>query len=246
MVCDGNVPTPPTERIIPLQIGDHKLDMHDALELLQDYAVKFPDTVRFYDLAGDPDGRPGSGSHVNPADAVTLGDIGRLVAINAALSAEDVATLMDTDATTEFAAVPATARLEECVPGTGLYQAATALYDKFRLTNIGQAKRSKLLHLKRPWLVPIADTRVTAAFHDRARAWADELGIASGHWEAAREDLTTAASDFQSLTAKLSSHRDTRIERLGRVTSLRLLDILAWTLGEPDIELRSAARYAEE
>jgi hypothetical protein len=215
-----------------LQIGDHKLDLPDALQLLQDYAVKFPDTVRFYDLAGDPDGRPGPGSnHVNPAVAVTLGDIGRLVAINAALSAEDVATLMDADATAEFVAVPATARLEDCVPGTSLYQAATALYDKFRLTNIGQAKRSKLLHLKRPWLVPIADTHVTTAYHDRARAWADELGIASGHWEAARDDLTTAASDFEWLIGQLSSHRDTRIERLGRLTSLRLLDILAWTLG---------------
>ncbi len=58
----------------------------------------------------------------------------------------------------EFAAVPATARLEDCTPGTLVYQAATALYDKYRLSNIGPAKRSKLLHLKRPWLVPIADT----------------------------------------------------------------------------------------
>jgi hypothetical protein len=75
-------------------------------------------------------------------------------------------------------------------------------------------------------------------------AWADELGIASGHWELAREDLTTAASDFEWLTAQLSSHRDTRIEPLGRLTSRRLLDILARTLGEPNVEVRSAARYA--
>lgn len=215
-----------------MQIGDHKLDLHDALGLLQDYAVRFPDTVRFYDLAGDPDGRPCSGSRVSPADAVTLGDIGRLVAINAALSAEDVATLMDADATAEFAAVPPTARLEDCVPATNLYQAATTLYDKFRLNNIGQAKRSKLLHLKRPWLVPIADTRVTAAYHDRVRVRANDLGIASGHWEAAREDLITAASDFEWLTAQLSNHRDAKIQRLSRLTSLRLLDILAWTLGD--------------
>ena len=79
-------------------------------------------------------------------------------------------------------------------PGTSLYRAATAPYDKYRLTNIGQAKRSKLLHLKRPWLVPIADTRVTAAYRDRSGAWAEELGIASGHWEAAREDLIAAAA----------------------------------------------------
>jgi hypothetical protein len=228
---NDNISARPAGRIISLQIGDHKLDPDDALGLLHDYAVTYPDTVRFYDLAGDPGGRPGPGTDASPVDAVTLGDIGRLVAINAGLRAADVATLMDTDAAAEFAAVPVTARLEDCVPGTSLYQAATALYDKYRLSNIGQAKRSKLLRLKRPWLVPIADTRVTAAYHDRARAWAEDLGIASGHWEAAREDLTTATDDFGWLTAQLSGNRDTRIQRLSRLTSLRLLDILAWTMG---------------
>lgn len=214
-----------------MQIGDHRLDLVDALRILQNYAVNYADTVRFYDLAGNPGGHPGPDSGTSPANAVTLGDIGRLVAINAALSAEDVATLMDANAAAEFAAVPATAQLEDCAPGTVLYLAATALYDKYRLSNIGQAKRSKLLHLKRPWLVPIADTRVTAPYHDRSGAWADQLGIASGHWEAAREDLTTAAGDFEWLTGQLRDHQEPRIQRLSRLTSLRLLDILAWTIG---------------
>jgi hypothetical protein len=214
-----------------VQIGDHKLDRDDALGILQEYAVNYVGTVRFYDLAGDPGGHPGPGGDACPANAVTLGDIGRLVAINAALNAADVATLMDTDAAAEFAAVPAAARLEDCMPGTSLYRAATALYDKYRLTNIGQAKRSKLLHLKRPWLVPIADTRVTAAYRHRSDAWASELGIASGHWEAAREDLTAAVGDFEWLTAKLRTRREPAIQRLSRLTSLRLLDILAWTIG---------------
>lgn len=187
--------------------------------------------MRFYDLARNRGGHPGPGSDTSLANAVTLGNIGRLIAINAGLSAQDVATLMDTNAAAEFAAVPATARLEDCAPGTVLYQAATALYDKYRLGNIGQAKRSKLLHLKRPWLVPIADTRVTAAYHDRSGAWTDQLGIASGHWKAAREDLTTAVGDFELLTAQLRDHQEPRIQRLGRLTSLRLLDILAWTIG---------------
>jgi hypothetical protein len=165
----------------------------------------------------------------SPANAVTVDDI--LVAINAGLTVEDVATLMDTDAAAEFAIVPVTVRLEECAPGTGLYQAATALYDKYRLSNIGPATRSKLLHLKRPWLVPIADTRVAAAYHDRSCAWADELGIASGHWEAAREDLTAAPDDLEWLTAPLRNQREPKIQRLGRLTGLRLLDILAWTMG---------------
>ncbi len=101
----------------------------------------------------------------------------------------------------------------------------------WRFTNIGQAKRSKLLHLKRPWMVPIADTRVTAVYGDRSAAWAAELGVASGRWEAVREDLTAAVGDFEWLTAKLRTRREPAIQRLSRLTSLRLLDILAWTVG---------------
>jgi hypothetical protein len=214
-----------------VQIGDHKLDRDNALGILQEYAVTYASTVRFYDLAGDPGGHPGPGSDACSASVVSLGDIGRLVVINAALSAADVATLMDADAAAEFAAVPADARLEDCAPGTSLYRAATALYDKYRLRNIGQAKRSKLLHLKRPWLVPIADTRVTAGYRDRSTARAKKLGIASGHWEAAREDLAAAAGDFEWLTAKLRTQPEPAIQRLSRLTSLRLLDIIAWTMG---------------
>jgi hypothetical protein len=46
---------------------------------------------------------------------------------------------------------------------------------------------------------------------------------------AAREDLTTAADDFEWLTAQLRDHREPAIQRLGRLTAL--LDILAWTIG---------------
>lgn len=214
-----------------MQIGDHELDRDEASGILKDYAVTYAGTVRFYDLAGDPGGYPGSGGDACPANAVSLRDIGRLVTISAALGAADVATLMDVDAAAEFAAVPEDARLEDCEHGTSLYRAATALYDKYRLSNIGQAKRSKLLHLKRPWLVPIADTRVTAAYRDRSAAWAEKLGIASGHWEAAREDLTAAAGDFTWLTAELRTQQEPAIQRLSRLTSLRLLDIIAWTMG---------------
>lgn len=39
-----------------------------------------------------------------------------------------------------------------------------------------RAERSKLLHLERPWLVPIADTCVTAAYRDRSAARAEGQG----------------------------------------------------------------------
>jgi hypothetical protein len=214
-----------------VRIADYEFSPDQAFELLQGYAVKYPDTVRLYDLAGDPGGRPGPGSGADPVNAVTLADIGRLTVINANLRANDVATLVDIHAAVEFAAVPATSRLEQCEPGSASYQAATALYEKYRPpkgSNIGPAKRSKLLHLKRPWLIPIADSRVVVAYRRRARSWAAGLGQVSARWEPIREDLTAAAEDFERLTARLCDHQDPRVQRLGRLTSLRLLDILAW------------------
>jgi hypothetical protein len=121
--------------------------------------------VRLYDLAGEPDGRPGPGGAADPVNAVTPGDIGRFVVINASLSADDVATLIDIDAAAEFAAVPAPALLEHCEPGSDL-PGSCGPYEKYRLargSNIGRAKRSQLLHLKRSWLVPIATLALSAS-----------------------------------------------------------------------------------
>jgi hypothetical protein len=216
-------------------IGDHELPPDKALGILNEYAARYASTVQFYDLAGDPDGCPGPGSGAEPVNAVSLGDVGRLVVINAGLAADDVATIMNIDAASEFTAVPARARLEDCDPASDLYQASTALYEKYRLfrgSNIGRAKRSKLLHLKRPWLVPIADSRTISTYSRRAQAWAARLGTASGHWEAVREDLIAAADDFEWLAKRLSEDQRPELQRLGRLTRLRLLDILAWTLGD--------------
>jgi hypothetical protein len=85
--------------------------------------------------------------------------------------------------------------------------------------------------IDRPWLVPIADTRVTAAYRGRSSAWAEERGIASGHWEAAREDLTAAVGDFGWLTAELRIQREPASQWLSRLTRPRLPDILTWTMG---------------
>jgi len=46
-----------------------------------------------------------------------------------------------------------------------------------------------------------------------------------------REDLNAAADDFERLVLRLRDHPALEVQRLGRLTSLRLLDILAWTIG---------------
>jgi hypothetical protein len=214
-----------------MRIGD-QLSRDTALACLRSYAENYPQTIRFYDLAGDPDGRPGPGGGGDPVNKVTLADIGRLVAIGAKLAPEDVAKLLNVDASREFEAVPATAELEHCSPGSELHAAATALYDSYRFeagSNIGRAKRSKLLHMKRPMLVPIFDTRVAAIYRSRVQRRPKTLSRNDASWEAVREDLCDGAEDFGWLVGRLSADSDPGVRRLGRLTNLRLLDILAWT-----------------
>jgi hypothetical protein len=97
---------------------------------------------------------------------------------------------------------------------------------------IGPVKRSKVLHLKRPWLVPIYDTHVHEVYGDRAADLGRQIGDPNGGWwEAARLDLVEGATDFHWLTASLSADDNPLIRRAGSLTELRVLDILVWTLG---------------
>ena len=208
-----------------MRIGDHEISRDEALLILRRYAERHAGTVLLYDLAGDSNGRPGPGGASEPVNEVTLADIGRLVVINAGLRADDVPLLLDVHAGAEFQAVPATARLQDCAPGSDLYEAATRLYDRFRrLPGVGAVKRSKLLHIKRPWLITIYDTHVHCVYartRDAARGW----------WEAARRDLIDNSDDFAWLSAGLRDDDDARVRRAGRLTELRLLDVIAWELG---------------
>jgi hypothetical protein len=208
-----------------VRIGDHEVSRDKALVILRRYAERHAGTVLLYDLAGDRNGHPGPGGASEPVNEVTLADIGRLVVINAGLRADDVPLLLDVHAGAEFQAVPATARLQDCAPGSDLLEAATRLYGRFRrLPGVGAVKRSKLLHIKRPWLITIYDTHVHCVYA-RSR---DATG---GWWEAARRDLVDNSDDFAWLSARLRDDDDARVRRAGKLTELRLLDVIAWDLG---------------
>ena len=217
-----------------MQVGDRDVDPDQALELLQAYAVKYADTVRLYDLAGDPDGQPGPGGAAAPVDAVTLGDIGRLVVINARLRAGDVATLMDIDAAAEFAAVPATARLEHCEPRQCSLPGSYGSLREVPPRPGQQHRPRQTIQAAAPQAALAGthcwDSRVIGVYHRQADSWAATLGIPDGHWEAVREDLTAGTDDFKRLTTRLCDHQEPAVRRLGQLTNLRLLDILAWMI----------------
>ena len=215
-----------------VHVGDHEPSRDQARDIVCDYAIRHRSTVLWYDLAGDTSNQPKPGRAAEPVNSVTLADIGRLVVINAGLRADDVAMILSAAGERDLAQVPPGARLQECTAGSLLYEAATLLYDLFRRPGIGPVKRSKVLHLKRPWLVPIYDTHVHQVYADRAADLGRQIGDPNGGWwEAARLDLVDGATDFDWLTTSLSADDNLLIRRTGSLTELRLLDILVWTLG---------------
>jgi hypothetical protein len=218
--------------VATVRIGDHELSRDQARGIVCDYAVRHRATVLWYDFAGDQGDQADPGRAAEPVNSVTLADIARLVVINAGLRADDVPVLLGAADEKDFAVVPPRARLEECAPGSPLYEAATLLYDRFRRPGIGPVKRSKVLHLKRPWLVPVYDTHVHQVYADRAADLGNQMGDPNaGWWEAARLDLIEGAADFGWLTQSLRADNDPRVRRAGSLTELRVLDILIWTVG---------------
>jgi len=104
-----------------------------------------------------------------------------------------------------------------------------SLYDAFCLPNIGRAKRSKLLHIQRPWLFPISDSRVDALYSAIAAEQGDSGGEQSrGYWDAIRRDLVDGEAELRAAASQLTERADE--QRLARLTPLRLLDIAAWQL----------------
>jgi len=181
------------------------------------------DTVIRYDLA------PDSG-----LNSVTVLEIGRLVASGmVALSMEQASHLVSIAPSAPWQDVPADARLEDAGPTSQLYAAASALYDHFRAHGVQDAIVSKLLHLKRPALVPILDSLAKNVYQVAATQQAaqfPQLGVAHLYWQAIRIDLIRPG-DIQAiaeLRSQLTAHPDRHYQLLATLSTLRLRDIILW------------------
>jgi hypothetical protein len=205
-----------------MNIGSRTIGVDDAFECLRQYAEMNPAVLRYYDGLPGPADIGGS-----DPDTVTLEDLARTMILGADLKANDIPWLLEVEAEKEFAAIPPCARLEDAIPGGELFEAAAALDEKFSgHRGFGQAKKSKLLHLKRPYLFPISDSYIRVTYDD-AVSGTDFLA-------AVHQDLMNTANvrDFGKLEARLSREPVGSPARLlSDAPRLRLLDILATQLG---------------
>lgn len=142
-----------------------------------------------------------------------------------------------------WSGVPAGAQLAAADPlvADGLYDAAERLWLHFLKPHhrgVGWGKTSKVLHLMRPALYPILDTRLQHFYRDAAaqaasalRARRSNLSHRRLFWAAIREDLLASAGGLQAVRDELDLDK-TWISHDGHTLSdVRLLDMLAWSGG---------------
>lgn len=203
-----------------IQVAGRPID--SPADILRDYANRHGRTVREFDLAGLDCG----------ANEVCIQEIKRTRIIASRVSNEQ-ATAMLSDA--EWSHVPQSARLEEANPDVrgGVYDHMLSLYEPLlEIRGVGHAKASKLLHLKRPALFPILDSKLMSLYRAPAAEWAKRypsLGYRYLFWVAIRDDVIRNRAPLKTVRVELRRQGGI-LKQMATMSDLRILDILAWKL----------------
>lgn len=204
-----------------LTIAERSLPFDDAFQLLRAYGDKHSQTVAYYDHGGQ-----------DSPNAVTLADIGRLVVINARLSGNDVGRLIQAVDADTWSALPLDASfldLPEDPSSSDIYQKASDIYALLTPPRRGvqMTKATKLMHLKRPQLMPIVDSVAQTAYGDLAAKAAKEIGRGRrAYWPCIWADARRNEDALPPLRRRLADCGSP----VADLPSLRLHDMLVWSL----------------
>jgi hypothetical protein len=199
----------------------------DPVKVLTDYATDHWKSLRVYDGggAGDP-------------HAIALADVKRTRVIASRISNVEAEWFVERGETAPWACVPDGARLWDADPDErgGLYDDAVALFDHFRgRPGVAAAKISKVLHLKRPRLVPILDSHLLgtyrAAASKAAQRHSNPLGNERMYWAAIRADVIDPDNAARLVNIRAELRRSDRTRILADLSDIRLLDIVTWKRG---------------
>lgn len=211
-----------------LTFAGDDVEESQALAALRRYADEHPATLAWYDYAGT-DAPPVA------ADGVQLADIGRLVVINAQLSADDVPGLLTPLPDVGlWDAVPHDADfrdLPEDPHEHPVYVAASELYAALTSRhNIPRTKATKLLHLKRPQLIPVVDSVAAEHYQQVADDLAARWGEPHGQfWAVIWSDARANQEALRPVLDELAGDGGDRA-RLAALSPLRIHDVLVWSL----------------
>ncbi|MDX6254089.1 MAG: hypothetical protein QOJ11_423 [Frankiales bacterium] len=212
-----------------LRVADH--EVADPLDRLMRYATDNATAVTRFDLVG-------------PGDplSLTIEEVRRTRKVNSRITMAETGWFVELGRSAPWAAVPADASLPDADPGTvgALYDAALALYEHFsrhesKPKGVAVAKVSKVLHVKRPALIPILDSRLERRYRVAAaaagRRYTDQRANHKRlYWAAIRDDLVDPANAEVLRLCRRRLLRDDNpcVRHVGELTDLRLLDIITW------------------
>lgn len=123
---------------------------------------------------------------------------------------------------------------------SGLYDSASNLYSHFRdaaPTGVAAAKVYKVLHLMRPNVFPILDSRLQRVYDKAARAAAvvvngcrpDLPDSKWAYWAAIRIDVAENRSQIEAVRQAFAASGNPFLADAARtLTDVRILDILTW------------------
>jgi hypothetical protein len=104
-----------------------------------------------------------------------------------------------------------------------------------RKRGIAYGKISKVLHLKRPHLYPILDSKLRKAYRGPAAAAAQRFqqhrpGVRRSFWAAVRDDVLNPANveALKAVRTEMRAHENELVQRAAELSDVRLLDILVW------------------
>jgi hypothetical protein len=197
---------------------------------LAEYGRRHYGTVARFDLAGAGD-----------PSTLNADEVARTRVIRSRISRTQSDWFVSRSISAPWGDVPVDASLADADPNRdgGLYMAVDALYEHFRSvapTGVARGKVHKVLHLKRPGLLPILDSRLLRSYAkpaaDAARRH-PQLGARRLYWVAIREDLIDESNvlALAEVRDRLAADGDSQVRAMSRLTNLRLLDAVAWRAG---------------
>jgi hypothetical protein len=197
----------------------------DPFERLAAYASRYSSTLIRYDLAGQDE-----------PFTLSRDEVRRTRKIASRISDRERDWFVERGQTAPWTQVEADADLGDADPEQegGLYDRADALYQHFRSEaprNVNMAKISKVLHLKRPALVPLLDSHLEREYRSLARQAARRYparGYSRLYWAAIRDDLLLNRDSIAALRSRFAKDDREAVRRLSQLTDLRVLDILTW------------------
>ncbi|MDJ0378457.1 hypothetical protein [Cryobacterium sp. PH31-L1] len=206
-----------------MRIGRTQLDESEAWLLLHVYRQ---DAVIYFDFAGNlPALDP------QPDDLLTLADFGRILALGVELDAGRVSRALIAAVSANWGGVPHQLRLRDADPSIDpqLLDRVTELYTHFRYRyGLGAPLALAILHLRRPYLVPLFTDALFVFYAPLASEIAHEFHSSTPmFWESIRRDLVFNRDEMNRLRVRLTTDPDEYSRALSKLSDVRLHCIIA-------------------